>query len=149
GNYPAGTDTREAYDLLAEGFGPGHNGPLLLATEVPNDIPRTVLDSITAALDAHPGVAWASPPSLSDQTSPAAVVWQVIPTTAPQDQATTDLVHDLRFDVLSGIPEPAGLRIAVTGSTAMGVDLSTYLGDRLLLFLAAVMSLSFLLLMVV
>ena len=148
-NYPRDTDTRQAYDLLAAGFGPGYNGPLLLAAELPNGAEPDALAGVTAALNDDPGIAQASPPQLNDESDPTAVVWQVFPTTAPQDQETTDLVHELRSDTLPAVTEGTELDIAVAGSTAMGVDFSDYLGDRILLFFAAVLTLSFLLLMVV
>ena len=97
-----------------------------------------------------PGVAFASPAVPDDPEDPSAVVWQVIPTTAPQDEATTELVDRLRDEVMPPRPiEGTDLDVAVTGTVAVGVDFSDYLADRLLVFFAAVLALSFLLLMVV
>jgi RND superfamily putative drug exporter len=149
GNYAEDTDTRQAYDLLAEGFGPGFNGPLLLASELPEGTDRAALDEVTTALNADEGIARVSEPRFNDEAAPTAVIWQAFPTTAPQDEATTELVHHLRSDTLPAVTEGSGLDIAVAGNTAVGVDFSDYLGDRIPLFFAAVLGLSFLLLMVV
>ncbi len=75
-------------------------------------------------------------------------MWLVVPTTAPQDEATTELVGDLR-DMLPQVTDGSGLDVAVSGVVAIQVDFSTYLTQRLFVFLAAVLTLSFLLLMVV
>src|SRR5690606_17281928 len=96
GNFPEETTTRKAYDLLATGFGPGFNGPLLLATEIPAGADPAALQAVSAALSADPGVAFATPPIPNDMEAPEAAIWQVIPTTAPQDEATTELVNRLR-----------------------------------------------------
>jgi RND superfamily putative drug exporter len=149
GNYPEDTSTRRAYDLRAEGFGPGFNGPLVLASRVPGDLDPAVLDRVTAALGEAEGVAFASPAVPDDSANPSAVVWQVVPDTAPQDQATTDTVARLRDEVLPDATAGTGLDILVTGTVAVGVDFSEYLAERLLVFFAAVLTLSFLLLMVV
>jgi RND superfamily putative drug exporter len=149
GNYPKDTSTRKAYDMLAEGFGPGFNGPLVLASLMPGGVDQADLDRVTTALGEADGVAFASPAVTNDPADPTAVVWRVIPTTAPQDQATTDTVARLRDDVLPAATRGTGLDVAVAGSVAVGVDFSTYLADRLAWFFGAVLALSFLLLMVV
>jgi len=149
GNYPKDTSTRKAYDMLAEGFGPGFNGPLVLASLLPGGVDQADLDRVTTALGEADGVAFASPAVTNDPADPIAVVWRVIPTTAPQDQATTDTVARLRDDVLPEATRGTGLDVAVAGSVAVGVDFSTYLADRLVWFFGAVLALSFLLLMVV
>ena len=148
GNFAEDTTTRKAYDLLAEGFGPGFNGPLLLVTEADGDLDPVVLERVGAAIGADDGVAFVSPPVPNDPSSPAAVLWKVIPETAPQDEATTSLVNRLRGDVLPAV-ETGELDIAVTGFTAVGVDFTDYLSERLPFFFAAVLILSFLLLMTV
>ncbi len=151
GNYPEDTTTRKAYDLLADGFGPGFNGPLILASEVPAGTDRAAAEAaaqrVTDALGGAEGVALASPPQFNDAGD--AVSWRVVPTTAPQDAETTDLVHRLRDDVLPAATEGTGLDPAVTGSVAIGVDFSEYLADRLPYLFVAVLGLSFLLLMTV
>ena len=149
GNYAEDTTTRQAYDLLADGFGPGFNGPLSLATEVPAGTDPAALQAVTAAIDADPGVAFVSDPITNDDTEPTAALWRVTPTTAPQDEATTNLVDRLRDDVLPTATSGTGLDVAVAGGVAIGVDFTDYLSERLPYFFAAVLGLSFLLLMVV
>jgi putative drug exporter of the RND superfamily len=149
GNYPEDTTTRQAYDLLAEGFGPGFNGPLSLATEVPPGTDPAALQAVTDAIAADPGVAFVSDPITNDDTNPTATLWRVIPTTAPQDAATTDLVNRLRDDVLPAATAGTDLDVAVAGGVAIGVDFTEYLSARLPYLFVAVLGLSFLLLMVV
>jgi RND superfamily putative drug exporter len=149
GNLQEDTDARQAYDLLAEGFGPGFNGVLLVATELPDGADPATLEAVAAALDADPGVAFASQPQLNDPDAPTAAVWRVVPTTAPQDAATTDLVHRLRDEVIPTATQSSGLDPAVTGQTAVGVDFASFMGDRMPLFFTAVIGLSFVLLMAV
>lgn len=150
GNYPENTTTRRAYDLLAEGFGPGFNGPLLLATELEDGFADpTPLMAVTGALEADPGVAYATPPIPNDQAAPTAAIWQVFPTSAPQDEETTELVDRLRADVLPAVTEGTGLEVVVSGQVAAGIDFSDYLTGRLPWFMAMVLGLSFILLMMV
>ncbi len=149
GNFPKDTSTRQAYDMLADGFGPGFNGPLVLASLLPTGTTDAQLQGVTDALGSARGVAFASPAVKNDPTNPDAVVWRVVPTTAPQDQATGDLVTRLRHDVLPSATRGTGLDVAVSGSVAVKVDFSDYLAARLPYFFGAVLALSFLLLMVV
>jgi putative drug exporter of the RND superfamily len=149
GNYPEDTTTRQAYDLLADGFGPGFNGPLSLASEVPPGTDPATLQAVTDAIAADRGVAFVSDPITNDEANPTAVLWRVTPTTAPQDAETTDLVNRLRDDVLPAVTNGSGLDVAVAGGVAVGIDYTDYLSVRLPYFFAAVLGLSFLLLMVV
>jgi RND superfamily putative drug exporter len=149
GNFPEDTTTRQAYDLLAEGFGPGFNGPLSLATEIPPGTDNGALQAVTDAIEVEPGVAFVSDPITNDEGTRTAALWRVVPTTAPQDAATIDLVDRLRHDVLPAATAGAGLDVAVAGGVAIGVDFTDYLAERLPYFFAAVLGLSFLLLMVV
>jgi RND superfamily putative drug exporter len=149
GNEPEDTTVRQAYDLLADGFGPGFNGPLTLVTELPDGTTLEDLAPISEAAAADDGVAFASPAFPNDPEDPTAAVWRVIPTTAPQDEATTDLVNRLRDDVLPAASEGTGADVLVTGFVAVTVDFSSFLADRLVLFFAAVLTLSFILLMIV
>ena len=149
GNYAESTTTRKAYDLLAEGFGPGFNGPLMVVSEVPPGTSQATLQGVTDAIAADSGVQFASPPVLNNPDAPTAALWRVIPTTSPQDEATTQLVERLREDVLPPATADAGLDVSVTGTVAIQVDFSTYLASRLPLFFGAVLALSFLLLMTV
>jgi RND superfamily putative drug exporter len=147
GNFAEDTTTRRAYDLLADGFGPGFNGPLLLVTEVPDGTDPAALEAVTAAVSATDGVAFVSPAVLSDDGAVAR--WFAIPETSPQDAATYSLVRELRGPVLDGATEGTGLDVLVSSGTAIGVDFSEYLAARYPLFFGVILGLSFLLLMAV
>ena len=149
GNAPTDSDTRQAYDLLADGFGPGFNGPFLLVTKLPTGVDVADLTAITQAVQNDPGVAFASPPQPNDLTAPTAASWQVIPTSSPQAKETTDTVDRLRRAVLPPLERATGTDVKVTGQVPISVDFSNYLSSRLPYFFAAVLTLSFLLLMVV
>jgi RND superfamily putative drug exporter len=148
GNFREGTTTREAYDLLAEGFGPGFNGPLLITGEGGAESLPTVLGLIQA-LRSTPGVASVSEPFPNDFANPEAVIIQVIPDSAPQDEATYELVERLRDDVIPPVIEGSDLDVNVTGNVAVAIDFTDYLAGRTPYFFAAVLVLSFLLLMIV
>ncbi|HET6953996.1 MAG TPA: MMPL family transporter [Acidimicrobiales bacterium] len=148
-NFAEDTSTRQAYDLLVDGFGPGFNGPLMLAVELPAGADGTDLDAVTRAVAADPGIHSISEPRLDDPDDPQAALWQVVPTSAPQDERTTELVNRLRDDVLPPAESAAGVDVMVTGNVAVSTDFSDYLTARLPWFFAAVLALSFLLLMVV
>ena len=149
GNWAEHTTTRQAYDLLAEGFGPGFNGPLLITAEavVPSD--ADVVPTLIEQLRSTPGVTAVTEAVPNDPTAPQAFTFRLIPDTAPQDEATADLLRDLRDSVIPTAVDGSSLDVNVTGIVALGVDFSEYLGDRTLLFFSAVLALSFLLLMVV
>jgi RND superfamily putative drug exporter len=148
-NYADDTTTKQAYDLLVEGFGPGFNGPLILATELPDGTDVADLAVITDAVGSDTGVEFLSEPRPNDPDDPTAAMWELVPTSGPQDEATTDLVDRLRDQVLPPAEEAAGVDVAVTGTVAVNVDFSGYLTDRLFYFFTAVLALSFVLLMVV
>jgi RND superfamily putative drug exporter len=146
-NYPDDTSTKQAYDLLVEGFGVGFNGPLVLVAETPDGTDPAALAAIEDAVAADPGVEFISPAEQNDTGT--AAVWNLVPTSGPQDEATTDLVDRLRVDVLPPAESEAGVDVKVTGTVAVNVDFSDFLTSRLPYFFAAVLALSFLLLMVV
>jgi RND superfamily putative drug exporter len=151
-NYRDNTTTKKAYNLLVEGFGVGFNGPMLLVTELPAGFDPAQLDEVGTAIDTDAGgtsdgVAFLSPPELSESGRSAR--WVLVPTTGPQDEATTDLVNRLRNDVLPPVETATGLSINVTGAVPINVDFSDYLAARLPYFFLAVLTLSFLLLMCV
>ncbi len=148
-NYADDTTTKQAYDLLVAGFGPGFNGPLILAAEVPAGTDLDRLDLVTQALSADPGVAFVSPARPNDPATPSAAVWNLMPTSGPQDEATVALLKRLRNDVLPRAEAATGVDVKVTGTVAVNNDFSNYLEARLPLFFVAVLALSFLLLMVV
>jgi RND superfamily putative drug exporter len=148
GNRATTDTTRQAYDLLSEGFGPGFNGPLLLAAETPNGTAdQAVLEDLTQELQATPGVAFATAPQPNDAGT--AAILQVFPTTAPQDAATETLVEHLRDDVLPAGTAGSGVDVKVGGLTAAADDFAEYTASQLPIFIGAVLVLSFLLLMVV
>jgi RND superfamily putative drug exporter len=142
GNDRAETTTRQAYDLVAQGFGAGANGPLLLAAELRDGGDRAQLTALAGELRGEPGVAAVGEPAISP--SGDAAVLSVVPTTSPQAPATADLIRHLRADVLPG----AGLPVGVGGLTASFVDQSDVTADRLPLFIGGVVILSILLLTV-
>ena len=149
GNDPTSSTTRKAYDLLADGFGPGFNGPLVLVAELPAGTTSDQLAAVTSAVQQTPGVVFASDARTDDPANPTAAIWQVVPSTSPQDVRTTDLVEHLRDDVLPAAEQGTDLDVVVTGSVATQVDFSSYLSGRMPYFFAAVLGLSFLLLLVV
>ncbi|MEM7323889.1 MAG: MMPL family transporter [Actinomycetota bacterium] len=149
GNFPEGSTTREAYDLIADGFGPGFNGPLLITAELDSPEAGAQVPQLTAVIEGTDGVASVSPiPSNFEnpQASDAYLI-QVIPDTAPQDEATDELVKTLREDVIPTASE--GLDVNVTGAVPANIDFTSYLGARIILFFGVVLTLSFLLLMAV
>jgi putative drug exporter of the RND superfamily len=149
GNFDRNTTTRKAYDLLAQGFGPGYNGTFLLAAELPAGKRLADLAPITEAVRADRGVAFISDPIPNNEQTPTAALWRMIPNSAPQDAATTATVNRLRATTMPPAESRAGVDVALTGGVPVGVDFSNYLADRLPLFFAVVLGLSFLLLMTV
>jgi RND superfamily putative drug exporter len=149
GNYPADTTTKRAYDLLADGFGPGFNGPLTLVAAIDTPQQLAAAQSVSQALAATSGVAFASPAVPNNLASPTAVLWTLYPTDAPQSVEAANLVSTLRNDVLPQVAGDSGLAVKVTGTVAVNVDFSGYLADRLPTFFAVVLALSFVLLMAV
>jgi putative drug exporter of the RND superfamily len=151
GNDVKSTTTRQAYDLLAQGFGPGFNGPLLVVAHVPaNAGPgavRRAVARVSGTLRAAPGVATVGPPVLSPNGRTATV--QAFPRSAPQDAATTDLVNRLRETTLPPVARATGASFYLAGSTAIGVDFSRVLADKLPLFIGVVVALAALLLLIV
>jgi putative drug exporter of the RND superfamily len=148
GNRPTSDTTRQAYDMLAEGFGVGFNGPLLLAADLPGgQSDLEALRELSATLHATPGVQFATQPVPNEAGDTA--ILQVFPTTSPQSEETAELVDTLRDDVVPAAEEGTTLDVKVGGLTAAAVDYSAYTTDRLPVFIGAVLVLSFLLLMVV
>jgi putative drug exporter of the RND superfamily len=143
GNNPVDSTNRQAYDFVADGFGPGANGPLVITVETPTLESAAASQVLSETLGATPGIAFASPtiPSESGQAS----LISVVPATSPQDAATFDLVHDIRTDLIPA----SGLVAHVGGVTASDIDFSAQMADRLPYFIGAVLLLSFLLLMAV
>ncbi len=152
GNFPEESTTRQAYDLVAEGFGPGFNGPFLLTAEIggPEDI--AVVQELAAAIATDPGVQSVADPfpsNLDDPAASEAFIVQIIPTTSPQDEVTEDTVFRLRDDVIAPIVDGTGIVANLTGSVPANIDFSDYLAGRILVFFGAVLAVSFILLMMV
>jgi RND superfamily putative drug exporter len=149
GNDPKGTTTRQAYDLLAKGFGPGYNGPLVVAVSLPHPSDLAVAQRLDAALRADPGAATATPVQPNSATAPTAAVITVTPKTAPQDGATGTWVRHIRRDVIAPVVAGTGVVAKTTGTASFNIDVTKKLSSRLPLFFGAVIALSFLLLMAV
>jgi putative drug exporter of the RND superfamily len=140
--------SRQAYDLLTTGFGPGFNGPLLLVVDLDGAAdPSRALGAISDAVSDDPGVASVTSPQQNRAGDTAIIT--AFPTTKPQDEATADLVNRLRDSVLPAALEGTGAAVLVGGSTAISIDQANYISDRLPLFIGAVVFLSFLLLTLV
>jgi RND superfamily putative drug exporter len=147
GNDPPSLTTRQAYDLLAQGFGPGFNGPLVVAVSMPGPRASSTVEHLRAAIADTPGVAYVVPPQFNGTKSGAVLV--AYPTTSPQAAATQSLVHELRTDVIPKVVDGTRVDAQVGGETAVSIDAATFLGSRLLLVIGAVLILSFLFLMAV
>ncbi len=149
GQLPRDTTARQAYDALSEGFGPGYNGPLIVAVSVAKGGVRghqAALAGLAAALKRTPGVAAVSPPLPSRDDSAALLT--VTPTSAPSADATVALVHTLRDRTVPAATRGTALTAHVGGSTAGFIDLSAEISNRLPVVIAVVLTLSFLLLLV-
>ena len=146
GNAPADTTQRLAYDQLAAAFGPGFNGPIVAVVELPASGGQAIVDRVHDALAADPGVAAVTAPVLNAAGNTA--VLTANPTTSPQDERTDQLVRRLRSDVLPATVEGTDARVSLTGQ-AMVTDLTDRITDRLPIFIAAVVAMSFVLLMIV
>lgn len=148
-NYPEDTTTLQAYELLTDGFGAGVNGPLLLVSELDSPDDLNSIATLATALSTTEGVAQVVGPIPSDPGAPAAAIVRVIPTTGPQDEATDALLDTVRDQVIPTAIDADGPEVLVTGTVAANADFSAYLAARIPLFFAAVLGLSFLLLMMV
>src|SRR5262249_51938006 len=147
GNLPTSTTQRQAYDLVAQGFGPGTNGPLLVVVQLPSANDDAGLTDIRTAMEKTPGIKAVLP----QQVSPNGTVAQigVLPTTAPDSASTAELVSNLRDTVLPEAVGTSGAQAYVGGVTAAYIDLGNRISDRLPYFIGAVVLLSFFLLMLV
>jgi RND superfamily putative drug exporter len=147
GNDPAGTTTHRAYELLAEGFGEGFNGPLQIAVRLPHRGDTAALAELEHAIAKADGVVAVTPPRLNPSGEVATI--SVYPHSSPQAYATSQLVTRLREDVIPPVAARTGLVAYVGGVTAGAVDFATVLGHKLPLFIGVVVLLSALLLMLV
>ncbi len=144
GNDPSSTTTRQAYDLLAGGFGPGFNGPLLLVAQTSSPADVAALRTLEAGL-----------PKVADVTSARQIaattgteVIQVTPGTSPEAKATSDLISTLRDDTIPAAERGTTLRVYIGGVTATFADFATVVDAKLPWFILTIVGLSFLLLVV-
>ena len=149
GNQPESRTQRVAYDQQTEAFGPGSNGPFLLAVDTPKGAPETEqqLQALQQAVADTPGIASVAPASVSEDGEMATIF--AIPSTAPQDAKTSALLEHLRADVIPQATADSPLKVYVGGNTAGFVDISDKVAGRLPLFIAVVIGLSVLLLVMV
>ncbi len=147
GNDPSGTSTRQAFDLLSNGFGQGFNGPLSLVVQSSGPVSPGTLSAVRAAAAKTPDVVAVTAPRISPSGTVAVI--QAYPHSAPQAAQTTDLVNHLRKDVLPPIERSTGDRVLVGGFTAGSIDFANVLANKLPLFIAIVVALSALLLFVI
>lgn len=142
-----GSTQREAYELIEANFGAGVNGPLLVVADVTTTSdPQGAAVEVRQALAATKGVATVGAPQVSADGSTALI--QVVPTTGPSDVATADLVRDVR-EQEGAIAEATGAQIAVTGTTAVQIDVSDTLSAALVPYAMVVVGLSVILLIAV
>ena len=150
GNDPTSTTTRQAYDMLTAGFGPGFNGPLQLVAVTHTQEQLAAVDKAVTKVKTQPGVAEvvAAPPIAAKDGSTVSIAL-VYPTTSPQAVGTTDLINHLRSSTLPAATKGTGAVVLVGGITAIFVDFAHVLGQKLPLFIGLVVLLSFILLAIV
>jgi len=147
GTAPSSSSQRVAYDTVSADFGPGFNGPLLILADTSHTSdPTTAADHVAASLRALPDVVAVTRPQLS-QNGKAALI-ELIPNSSPSAQATKDLVTTIRGDA-TRLQSATGASIAVTGTTAVSIDVSSKLGSAMLPFALIVVGLSLILLLLV
>jgi putative drug exporter of the RND superfamily len=145
-NRPNTATEHRAFELLADAFGPGFNGPFLIVAELPGTGRDDALATLTEIVSTTPGIAAVQPPEVNPTGDTAVIVAQ--PTTGPQDPATAQTLRRLRDDVLPAVTSDTRAAVYVTGHAAILEDLSDKLASRLPVFIAAVVALSVLLLFV-
>ena len=145
GALPPDRTERRAYDLVADGFGPGTNGPLVVAVDVSDD--AGLVTPLRRAVAADAGIASVTPAEVDPEAGVASFV--AIPTTGPQDETTGTTVERLRADVLPSVLDDSQAEAHIGGLTATFLDLGQQVTERLPRLIIAVIALSFLLLVVV
>ncbi|WP_340384441.1 MMPL family transporter [Streptomyces sp. SS7] len=146
GNLPTTSTNRQAYDMIADGFGPGFNGPLVLAVQAPTAADRTAATRLVTDLARVDGVAGAHAAPMKEGQTVGVI--SVVPTTSPQSAATSDLIHHLRADVLPRAERGTSMKVYVGGVTASNDDFASVLMGKLPLFVLVIAALGFLLLTV-
>src|ERR1017187_10047785 len=150
GNDPTSTTTRQAYDLLAKGFGPGFNGPLELVTVNPGAANSQVIDQLAKVVKTQPDVAQVfEVPPFPAKDGTQVTLLQVYPSSSPQDAATANLITQLRTHTIPQVVSGSNVAVYVGGNTAIFADFSKVLTSKLPLFIGLVVVLSFLLLALV
>jgi RND superfamily putative drug exporter len=147
GTEPPNKTTRKAYDLLAEGFGPGFNGPFVMVAALPSKGDDAGLVMLKQKLENEEGVAATTDVSLNPAKNTG--VFQVYPSTSPQSEATTELLDRIRDDVIPPIEQSTGAQLHVGGINAIFEDFGNAITEKLPLFIGVVVLLSALLLMAV
>jgi RND superfamily putative drug exporter len=148
GSDPAGTTTRAAYDLLAKGFGPGYNGPLLLVAQVNGSAQQTAFTKVINAVARTKGVAKVTAPVTlpGRDGAPTVLTADAYPVGSPQAASTSNLLSTLRGQVVPRASAGSGLRVLIGGQTATATDFASVLSSKLPLFIGVIVLLSFLLL---
>ncbi|TAK60754.1 MAG: MMPL family transporter [Dehalococcoidia bacterium] len=146
GGGPQSATSRRAYDLLAGGFGVGFNGPVIIGIGIDNPAAAGVVADLPRRIEQIDGVANVSAPRFNEERTAATIT--VIPKTAPQSAQTDELVHRLRSEAATW-EGGQGAEILVGGPTAVFIDLGDKIAQRMPFFFAAVIGLSFVLLMAV
>ncbi|WUI04243.1 MMPL family transporter [Spirillospora sp. NBC_00431] len=146
GNNPTSTTNRQAYDMLADGFGPGFNGPLQLVAETHGTADQRALARLTDEVSAMRGVAEVE--SIPMEPGATVGIVQVIPTTSPQSKETSDLIKRLRDDVIPPAERGTTLAVHVGGQTAIFDDFAKVLTGKLPLFIGVILTLGLLLLLI-
>ncbi|MFJ3621859.1 MMPL family transporter [Streptomyces iakyrus] len=144
---PVSTTERRAYDALAEGFGPGFNGPLTIVVDAKGAAdPKAAAGTVAKEIGATKGIVSVSPARFNEAGDTA--VFSAVPATAPTDEKTKNLVTTIR-DERPGIESGTGASYEVTGTTAMNIDIAEKVQAALIPYLVVVVGLAIVLLLVV
>src|ERR1700730_17807446 len=145
------TTTYRGYEMLVHGFGPGFSGPLQLVAPLNSQADKATFGAVVTAASHTPGVVTTVGPQYfpAGPGHPAVALAEVYPAGSPQAQSTTNLITDLRTNVIPGALHGQHLQVLVGGQTALGIDVANQLSSKLPLFVGMVVALSFILLMVV
>ncbi|MDA1189113.1 MAG: MMPL family transporter [Chloroflexi bacterium] len=150
GSGPLSSTTRRAYDLLSEGFGPGFNGPILIAVGIDDPAALDKVNGLPDVIREVDNVVVVTPPQFNteDPADATAAIITVIPGTSPQDEKTDTLVHELR-ELMPTTMEGSGAQALVGGATAAFIDIADKINRGMPIFFLAVIGLSMLLLAMV
>ena len=128
-NFADDTTTKQAYDLVVEGFGEGWNGQIYLVASVDSSEQAIALNAVNSAVAGDDDVESIRGPQRNDAENPTAVRWIVTPAGGPQDESTSQLVNRLRNDLLPPVEDTVGTEVLVSGQVAGNIDMSAYMGD--------------------